>query len=130
MCIRAKCFYRKKRKNFSNVKIQNNVSVYEGVVLKKNVFCGPSVVFTNVKFPRSKTKTKKYIRTIVNEGASIGANSTIICGVKLGKNSLIGAGSLITKSVPNNTIVIGNPGKVVGWISNCGKKIKYFSKNK
>ena len=121
-------FIGKNVKIFSNVKIQNNVSVYEGVVLKKNVFCGPSVVFTNVKFPRSKIKTKKYIRTIVNEGASIGANSTIICGVKLGKNSLIGAGSLITKSVPNNTIVIGNPGKVVGWISNCGKKIKYFSK--
>ena len=119
-------FIGKNVKIFSNVKIQNNVSVYEGVVLKKCLLWTERCIH-KCKFPRSKLN-KKYIRTIVNEGASIGANSTIICGVKLGKNSLIGAGSLITKSVPNNTIVIGNPGKVVGWISNCGKKIKYFSK--
>tara|TARA_B100000902_G_scaffold93580_1_gene96681 strand:- start:1312 stop:1827 length:516 start_codon:yes stop_codon:yes gene_type:complete len=123
-------FIGKNVKISSNVKIQNNVSVYEGVILKKNVFCGPSVVFTNVKFPRSKIKAKKYIKTIVEEGATIGANSTIICGIKLGKNSLIGAGSVVTKNVPQNSIVFGNPAKKVGSINNDGKKYKILNEKK
>ena len=93
-----------------NVKIQNNVSVYAGVTIKNDVFVGPSAVFTNVKFPRSKiNQKKKFTKTLVENGATIGANATIICGIKIGKNSFIGAGSVVTKSVKNNTLVFGNP---------------------
>ena len=118
-------FVGKNVKIFSNVKIQNNVSVFEGVTLKKNVFCGPSVVFTNVKYPRSnyKTPSKKFSKTIVNENATIGANSTIICGLEIGKYSFIGAGSVVTKNVKEFSVVIGNPAKIIGWICKCGKKI-------
>ncbi len=113
-----------------NVKIQNNVSIFKGVTLKKNVFCGPSVVFTNVKFPRSEFKTRKYIKTLIQEGVSIGANSTIICGTKIGKYALIGAGSVITKNIKNNLIVAGNPFKILGKICNCGKTIIRVNENK
>ena len=94
----------------NNVKIQNNVSVYAGVLVKDDVFIGPSVVFTNVKFPRSKLNQKKFfLKTVLCKGSTIGANSTILCGIRIGKNSLVGAGSVVTKNVKSNTIVYGNP---------------------
>jgi len=112
----------------NNVKIQNNVSVYHGVFLDNDVFCGPSVVFTNVKFPQSRNKTKKkdYSKTIIKKGATLGANSTIVCGVTINENAFVGAGAVITKDIDNNTIVVGNPAKEIGKICNC--KIKIFKK--
>ena len=105
-------------------KIQNNVSVYEGVELEDNVFCGPSCVFTNVINPRSFVNRKKeFKKTFVREGASIGANATIICGVNLGKFSLIGAGAVITKDVKDFAIMTGNPAKRIGWVSTKGYKL-------
>jgi len=105
-------------------KIQNNVSVYEGVELSDNVFCGPSCVFTNVINPRSFVNRKKeFKKTLVKEGASIGANATIICGVTIGSFSLIGAGSVITKDVKNYAIMAGNPAKKIGWVSTKGYKL-------
>jgi len=109
-----------------NVKIQNNVSVYEGVELENNVFCGPSMVFTNVLFPRSKypqVNRENYQRTLVREGATLGANSTIICGIEIGKHSFVAAGAVVTKSVPDYAMMIGVPAKQAGWICECGQKI-------
>ena len=112
----------------NNVKIQNNVSVYQGVYLEDDVFCVPSVVFTNVKFPQSRHKTKKenYSKTFVKRGVTIGANSTIVCGITLNENAFIGAGAVITKDVDKNIIVVGNPAKEIGRICNC--KLKVFKK--
>ena len=113
------------------VKIQNNVSVYEGVELEDYVFCGPSIVFTNVLLPRSQFPQRGsgyYLKTLVKKCASIGANATIVCGTTIGECSLIGAGSVITKDVPNFALVRGNPGKVVGWVDEKGKKL-HFDKN-
>jgi len=113
------------------VKIQNNVSVYEGVELEDYVFCGPSMVFTNVLLPRSQFPQRGsgyYSKTLVKKCASIGANATIVCGTTIGECSLIGAGSVITKDVPNFALVRGNPGKVVGWVDEKGKKL-HFDKN-
>ena len=105
-------------------KLQNNVSVYEGVELKDDVFCGPSCVFTNVVNPRSFINRKReYKTTIVEKGVSIGANATILCGVKLGKFSLIGAGAVITKDVKDFSIVVGNPARKIGWVSTRGHKL-------
>ena len=112
----------------NNVKIQNNVSVYEGVVLEDYVFCGPSVVFTNIINPRSKYPqrgSEHYIKTRVKEGATLGANSTILCGIEIGKHAFIGAGAVVTKDVPNFALVIGNPAKLTGWISEAGEKLKF-----
>ena len=110
----------------NNVKIQNNVSVYTGVEIQNNVFVGPSVVFTNIKNPRSEiNRRKKYIKTLVKEGATLGANSTIICGVSIGKYALIGAGTVVTKDIKDYALVIGNPGKQVGWISEFGHKLEF-----
>ncbi len=107
-----------------NVKIQNNVSLYKGVVLEDNVFCGPSCVFTNVINPRSAFPRKnEYQRTLVKEGATIGANATILCGVTIGKNAFIGAGAVVTKDVPDHVLVYGNPAMVKGWICECGQKL-------
>lgn len=109
-------------------KIQNNVSVYEGVELEDYVFCGPSMVFTNINLPRSKypqAESKYYIKTLVREGSSIGANATIVCGVTLGRFSVIGAGSVVTKDVPDYALVVGNPAKIVGWVSEGGKKMNF-----
>ncbi len=107
-------FIGEKVKIGNNVKIQNNVSVYSGVVLKDNVFIGPSVVFTNVKFPRSKINQKqKFKNTIIENGATIGANSTIVCGIKIGKDAFVGAGSVVTKNVKNKSMVYGNPAKYI-----------------
>jgi len=115
------------------VKIQNNVSVYEGVELEDYVFCGPSMVFTNVFIPRSEFPqrgSKHYLKTLVKKSASIGANATIICGTIIGRYSLIGAGSVVTKDVPDFALVIGNPGRVVGWVDEKGNKITFDKKGK
>lgn len=112
----------------NNVKIQNNVSVYTGVICEDNVFLGPSMVFTNVINPRSHVNRRtEFMKTYVCEGATIGANATIICGNKIGKFSLVGAGAVITKDVPDYAIMVGNPAKQIGWISEYGDKIKIDS---
>ncbi len=112
----------------NNVKIQNNVSIYEGVQLSDYVFCGPSMVFTNIISPRCEFPQKGsefYKKTFVGKSASIGANATIICGNSIGNYALIGAGSVVTKDVPDFALVIGNPGKVVGWVNKKGFRIKF-----
>lgn len=110
------------------VKIQNNVSVYEGVELEDYVFCGPSMVFTNILNPRSKypqVGAEFYIKTLVKEGASLGANSTIVCGITIGRFAFVGAGAVVTKDVPDFALVVGNPAKVKGWYSEAGKKLVF-----
>jgi len=110
------------------VKIQNNVSVYEGVTLEDYVFCGPSVVFTNVIDPRSKypqVGSEFYIRTLVRLGASLGANATILCGHEIGRHALVGAGAVVTRDVPDFALVVGNPAKVVGWVSEAGQQLVF-----
>ena len=109
-----------------NVKIQNNVSVYTGVELEDDVFCGPSMVFTNVINPRSHVPRKdEYRKTLVKRGASIGANATVVCGHTIGRYAFIGAGSVVTKDVPDYAMVVGNPGRVVGWMCQCGVKLDF-----
>ena len=110
-----------------NVKVQNNVSLYTGVVCEDNVFVGPSAVFTNVLNPRSEViRRNQYISTLVCEGATIGANATIVCGVTLGRYSFIGAGTVVTKDVPDYALVLGNPSKQIGWMSEKGCKLIFF----
>ena len=107
-----------------NVKIQNNVSVYTGVVLEDDVFCGPSMVFTNVVNPRSHVSRKdEYRETVVRRGASLGANATIVCGHSIGRFAFIGAGAVVTRDVPDYALVIGNPGRISGWMCECGVKL-------
>ena len=113
------------------VKIQNNVSVYEGVELEDYVFCGPSMVFTNILDPRCKypqVGKEFYIKTLVKEGASLGANSTVVCGHTIGKFAFVGAGAVVTKDIPDYALVVGNPARVVGWVSEAGKKLKFDEK--
>jgi len=110
------------------VKIQNNVSVYEGVTLEDYVFCGPSIVFTNITNPRSKypqVGAKYYKKTLVREGASLGANSTIICGNTIGRFALVGAGAVVTKDIPDFALVTGNPARISGWMSEAGQKLDF-----
>ncbi len=110
----------------NHVKIQNNVSVYEGIELEDYVFCGPSMVFTNIKVPRSEFPqqgSEFYAKTLVKKSASIGANATIVCGVTIGEYALIGSGAVITKDVPDYALVIGNPGIVMGKVDKKGKRI-------
>ena len=112
----------------NNVKIQNNVSVYEGVVLEDDVFCGPSMVFTNVTTPRSGTPrntSADYAPTIVRRGASIGANATIVCGHTLGEFAFVGAGSVVTRDVPAYAMVYGNPARIRGYACECGVKLAF-----
>lgn len=107
------------------VKIQNNVSVYDGVELEADVFCGPSVVFTNVINPRSFISRKQeFKKTLVRRGATLGANATILCGLTIGCYALIGAGSVVTRDVPDYALVYGNPARLKGWICQCGMKLK------
>ena len=111
----------------NGVKIQNNVSIYEGVELEDYVFCGPSMVFTNIKVPRSEFPQRGneyYSKTIVKKSASIGANATIICGVTIGEYSMIGSGAVVTKDVPPYSLVVGNPSKVIGMLDKKGNRIK------
>ncbi len=108
----------------NNVKIQNNVSVYEGITLEDYVFCGPSMVFTNVFNPRSEIPRMKELRgTLVKRGATLGANATIVCGITLGRYAFIGAGAVVTKDVPDYALITGNPGKLSGWMCRCGIKL-------
>lgn len=108
-----------------NVKIQNNVSIYEGVVLEDDVFCGPSMVFTNVINPRSAVSRKdEYRQTLVQRGASIGANATVVCGATLGRYCFIGAGAVVTKDVPDYALMTGVPARRTGWMCECGMKLK------
>tara|TARA_B100000767_G_scaffold251036_1_gene253746 strand:- start:395 stop:994 length:600 start_codon:yes stop_codon:yes gene_type:complete len=108
----------------NNVKIQNNVSVYDGVTLEDGVFCGPSCVFTNVNNPRSEIVRKKELRkTFVKQGATLGANCTIVCGVSIGKFAFIGAGAVISKDVPSYALMVGVPAKQIGWMSEYGEKL-------
>lgn len=110
----------------NNVKIQNNVSVYTGVECQDDVFLGPSCVFTNVINPRSHVSRKKeYKKTLVMQGASIGANATIVCGHTVGRYAFIGAGSVITKDVPDYALMVGNPARQRGWMCQCGEKLHF-----
>jgi len=111
----------------NGVKIQNNVSVYEGVELEDFVFCGPSMVFTNIKIPRSEFPqrgSEYYQKTLVKKSASIGANATILCGVTIGEYAMIGSGAVVTKDVPAYALVVGNPGRVVGKVDKKGNRIE------
>jgi UDP-2-acetamido-3-amino-2,3-dideoxy-glucuronate N-acetyltransferase len=109
-----------------NVKIQNNVSIYTGVICEDDVFLGPSMVFTNVINPRSAVNRKsEYAKTVVKKGASIGANATIVCGHDIGRFAFIGAGAVVTKNVPDYALVIGNPARQTGWMSEYGHKLKF-----
>jgi len=109
-----------------NVKVQNNVSIYTGVVCEDDVFLGPSMVFTNVVNPRSAINRKnQYVKTLVKNGASIGANATIVCGHNIGRYAFVGAGAVVTKDVPDYALVIGNPSRQTGWMSEYGHKLKF-----
>jgi UDP-2-acetamido-3-amino-2,3-dideoxy-glucuronate N-acetyltransferase len=113
----------------NNVKVQNNVSIYTGVICEDDVFLGPSMVFTNVINPRSAISRKnEYKQTIVKKGASIGANATVICGNEIGEYAMIGAGAVITKAVLPYALMVGNPAKQTGWVSEYGHKLKFNEK--
>ena len=110
----------------NNVKIQNNVSVYEGVTLEDDVFCGPSMVFTNVYNPRSAiSRRHEYRKTLVKRGATLGANCTIMCGVTIGQYAFIGAGAVVNQDVPDYALVVGVPGKAIGWMSEYGEQLNF-----
>ena len=109
-----------------NVKVQNNVSIYTGCVLEEDVFCGPSMVFTNVINPRSHVvRRDEYKTTLVKRGASMGANSTIVCGITIGRYAFIGAGSVVTRDVPDYALMYGNPARRQGWMCACGIKLEF-----
>lgn len=109
-----------------NVKVQNNVSIYEGVICEDDVFLGPSMVFTNVYNPRSAVaRRNEYRTTLVRKGATIGANATIVCGVELGEYCFIGAGAVVNRSVPAYGLVVGNPSRQIGWMSEHGQRLRF-----
>ncbi len=109
-----------------NVKVQNNVSIYTGVQCEDDVFLGPSMVFTNVTNPRSAINRKnQYAQTLVMKGATIGANATVVCGHDIGRYAFVGAGAVVTKSIPDYALVIGNPGRQTGWMSEYGHKLNF-----
>jgi UDP-2-acetamido-3-amino-2,3-dideoxy-glucuronate N-acetyltransferase len=108
----------------ANCKIQNNVSIYEGVTLEDDVFCGPSMVFTNVLLPRAHiSRRAEFLPTVVRRGASIGANATIICGHSIGQYAMIGAGAVVTRDVPDHALMVGNPARRIGWVSRSGEQL-------
>jgi UDP-2-acetamido-3-amino-2,3-dideoxy-glucuronate N-acetyltransferase len=112
----------------NNIKVQNNVSIYDGVILEDDVFCGPSMVFTNVFNPRSFISRKKEFRmTLVRKGATIGANVTVVCGNMIGHYAFIGAGSVVTRDIPDYALVYGNPGRMKGWVCQCAEEITFRS---
>ena len=114
----------------NNVKVQNNVSIYTGVICEDDVFLGPSMVFTNVINPRSAVNRRgQYAKTIVKKGVSIGANATIVCGNNIGEFAFIGAGTVVTKEVLPYALIVGNPGKQVGWMSEFGHKLTFNKDN-
>ena len=114
----------------NNVKVQNNVSMYTGVICEDDVFLGPSMVFTNVINPRSHVNRRgQYSKTLVRQGASIGANATIVCGHNIGKFAFIGAGTVVTKEVEDYALVVGNPGRQIGWMSEYGHKLHFDTSN-
>lgn len=109
-----------------NVKVQNNVSIYTGVICEDDVFLGPSMVFTNVINPRSAVNRKsEYAKTVVKQGATIGANATVVCGYDIGRFAFIGAGAVVTKSVPDYALVVGNPARQIGWMSEHGHRLQF-----
>ena len=109
-----------------NVKIQNNVSVYEGVTLEDDVFCGPSMVFTNVVNPRSHVSRKdEFLPTRVGKGATVGANATILCGNEIGRYAFVGASAVVTSDVPAYALVLGNPARIAGWMCECGVRLPF-----
>jgi UDP-2-acetamido-3-amino-2,3-dideoxy-glucuronate N-acetyltransferase len=115
----------------NGVKIQNNVSVYEGVTLEDHVFCGPSMVFTNVINPRSEIRRMEELRpTLVRRGATLGANSTVVCGVTIGQYAFVGAGAVVVKDIPDYALVVGNPGRIIGWMCVCGERIRFSEEEK
>ena len=110
----------------NNVKVQNNVSIYTGVICEDDVFLGPSMVFTNVINPRSAiVRREEYQKTIVRKGATIGANATIVCGNNIGKYAFLGAGTVVTREIPDYALVVGNPSKQIGWVSEYGHRLKF-----
>ncbi|HCQ29136.1 MAG TPA: N-acetyltransferase [Flavobacteriales bacterium] len=114
----------------NNVKVQNNVSIYTGVICEDDVFLGPSMVFTNVINPRSAVNRRnQYAKTIVKKGASIGANATIVCGHDIGEYAFIGAGAVVTKTVPAYALVVGNPARQIGWMSEYGHRLEFDENN-
>lgn len=105
-------------------KIQNNVSVYKGVTLEDGIFCGPSMVFTNIYNPRAEIRKMDQVRpTLVKKGTTIGANATIVCGVTIGRYAFIGAGAVVTKDVPDHALMVGNPATQIGWVCECGERL-------
>jgi len=123
---RAECRYISEVNLGRNVKVQNNVSIYTGVICEDDVFLGPSMVFTNITNPRSAVIRKNmYEKTLVEQGASIGANATVVCGNRIGKYAFIGAGAVVTKDVKPYSLVVGNPAKQVGWMSEFGHKLNF-----
>lgn len=114
-----------------NVKVQNNVSIYTGVICEDDVFLGPSMVFTNVINPRSAVNRRgQYSRTIVKKGASIGANATIVCGNNIGEFAFVGAGAVVTKEISNYALVVGNPSRQIGWVSEYGHRLDFDDTNR
>ncbi len=110
----------------NNIKVQNNVSIYEGVELEDYVFCGPSMVFTNILDPRCEFPQRGkefYVKTLVKRGASLGANSTIVCGITIGKYVFVGAGAVVTRDIPDHALITGVPAKISGWMCRCGEKL-------
>ncbi|MBW6497591.1 MAG: acetyltransferase [Bacteroidales bacterium] len=113
----------------NNVKVQNNVSIYTGVICEDDVFLGPSMVFTNIVNPRSAVVRKdQYVKTLVRHGASIGANATIVCGIEIGQFAFIGAGAVVIRDVPAYALVVGNPAKQIGWMSEFGHRLNFDEK--
>lgn len=114
----------------NNCKIQNNVSIYDDVILEDDVFCGPSMVFTNVINPRAHIERKhEYKKTLLKQGATIGANATVVCGNTIGKYAMVGAGAVVTHDVPDYALVFGSPARVKGWICQCGVKLAFDGEN-